>query len=116
MTRRPLFITTVSVATLALVLIAPNAHAQRPPTGVIVSEVRSQPLSEEVVLIGSVHPRRTTIVASQTDGIVVDRFKEAGQTVGRREAIYRLDNDQLRAGLIAARSLTSVMKTTTLTT
>ena len=100
--RRPLFIATMSAATLVLVLLAPNAHAQRPPTSVIVSEVRSQPLSEEVVLVGSVHPRRTTIVASQTDGIVVDRFKEAGQTVGRREAIYRLDNDQLRAELIAA--------------
>lgn len=79
-----------------------NSAAQRPPAGVIVAEVRTQPLMQELTLVGSVYPRRETIVASQTDGIVVARPKEAGQTVSRQEPLYRLDNDQLRASLIEA--------------
>ncbi len=102
MIRRSLPAAALTAVILTLVSSSSMVHAQRPATGVIVSEVRAQPLVEELVLIGSVHPRRTTVVASQTDGIVVRRLKEAGQTVDRREAIYRLDNDQLRAGLIGA--------------
>ncbi len=100
--RRPPFAATVSAAMIVFLFAQPPVQAQRPPTSVIVSEVRSQPVTQDLVIMGTVHPRRATIVASQTDGIVVDRLKEAGQTVLGREPIYRLDNDQLRAGLVAA--------------
>ncbi|MBT3344468.1 MAG: efflux RND transporter periplasmic adaptor subunit [Gemmatimonadetes bacterium] len=99
---RRLLCVAATAATLVFLFGVTDLSAQRPPAGVIVAEILTQPVVQDLTLVGSVHPRRVTIVASQTDGIVVGRAKEAGQTVRRNEAIYRLDNDQLRAGLIAA--------------
>ena len=84
-------------------LPVPKAHAQGfPPTPVIVSEVQLRPIVEEIELVGTAHPRRSSQVASETEGKVSARFKEPGQTLKRGEAILRLTNDQLQAQLVEA--------------
>ena len=88
---------------LALWLLPLTAHSQgRPPTPVIVSEVLNRQVHDEIILVGTVQPRRSSLVASETEGKVVSRFKEGGQSVVRGEIIFRLDNHQLRAALIEA--------------
>lgn len=89
---------------LGILCISP-AHGQgRPPAPVIVSDVIEQKVQNEIGLVGTVQPRRSSLIASETEGQVVMRFKEAGQSVRRNEAVFRLDNDELRAGLVEARA------------
>ncbi|MFH1571520.1 MAG: efflux RND transporter periplasmic adaptor subunit [Gemmatimonadota bacterium] len=79
------------------------AHAQdRPPAPVIVSEVLEQEARGEIALVGTVQPRRASLVASETDGKVVARLRDPGAAVRRGDVIYRLANDQLQASLVEA--------------
>lgn len=78
------------------------AHAQRPPAPVIVSEVLTQQVVDEINLVGTVQGRRNSMVASETEGKVVAVFKEAGQPLRIGDPLIRLENDQLRAALIEA--------------
>lgn len=82
----------------------PRALAQGgfPPAPVIVAEVVQRTLVNHVELIGTAHPRRSSRVASRTEGHVVARFKEPGQSLQRGEAILLLANDELDARLIQA--------------
>jgi membrane fusion protein (multidrug efflux system) len=73
-----------------------------PPSPVIVSEVQQRTIVGHVELVGTVHPRRVSQLASETEGKVVARFKEPGQTLKRGEAILRLANTRLQAQLIEA--------------
>ena len=73
-----------------------------PPAAVIVSEVLEQRVSEELELVGRVRPRRSSLVASQSDGIVFRGVREAGQSVTAGDVLFRLHNPRLRASLIEA--------------
>jgi RND family efflux transporter MFP subunit len=88
---------------VALLALATPALAQgRPAPPVIVAEVRQQALAEEITLVGLVQPRRSTQVASESEGIVVRRYTASGQAVKRGEVLFQLTNETLRASLAEA--------------
>ncbi|MBT4497791.1 MAG: efflux RND transporter periplasmic adaptor subunit [Gemmatimonadetes bacterium] len=95
----------VRLTLFALLLLAPleSASAQDPPpTAVIVADVLQQPLEQEISLVGTVQPRRSSLVASETEGRVVVRFRDIGQAVEAGEPLFRLENDALSASLLEA--------------
>lgn len=93
----------IGVAVLAALLPLRSSEAQGfPPAAVIVAEVLEQRIEDEISVIGTVQPRHASLIASETDGVVVDRRKDAGQTVRRGEIILQLDNDRLRTSLVEA--------------
>ena len=75
---------------------------QMPPAPVIVSEVVRREVAAEITLVGTVQGRRNSMVASETNGLVVAVMKEAGQSLRTGDGIIRLENDQLRTALIEA--------------
>lgn len=88
-----------------LLLLATSALAQGGrATPVIVAEVRQEPLREEISLVGVVRPRRTTRIASESEGIVQQRLTASGQTVKAGAVLFQLSNDPLRADLAEARA------------
>lgn len=76
----------------------------RPPTPVIVAEVLKQLLQEDISFIGRVQPRRSTRVAAETEGLVIRRFKDAGQSVQPGDKLFQLANDPLEASLAEAQA------------
>ena len=93
----------IGVAALAALFPLRSSQAQGfPPAAVIVGEVLEQRIEEEISVIGTVQPRHASLIASETDGVVVDRRKDAGQTVRVGEIILKLDNEQLKASLVEA--------------
>lgn len=73
-----------------------------PPSPVIVSEIQQRTIVDHVELVGTIHPRRVSQLASETEGKVVARFKEPGQSLKRGEALLQLANTRLQAQLIEA--------------
>ena len=92
----------LGVAVLAALLPLRSEAQGFPPAAVIVAEVLEQRIEDEISVIGTVQPRHASLIASETDGVVVDRRKDAGQTVRRGEIILQLDNDRLRMSLVEA--------------
>ena len=92
-------------ACVLLTCAVPVAWGQeRPPAPVIVSKVLDQQVPKELSLVGTAQPRRSSMVASETEGQVVALLGEAGRQVRRGETIIELDNDRLRASLVEARA------------
>ncbi|MBI2501799.1 MAG: efflux RND transporter periplasmic adaptor subunit [Candidatus Latescibacteria bacterium] len=77
---------------------------QMPPTPVIVAEVIRQPIADQVELVGTVQPRRASLVASQIEGRVVAVAREAGQAVRRGDLLFQLDQALVSAALVEARA------------
>jgi len=95
----------IRLAFFALFLLFPFASASAqdpPPTAVIVADVLQQPLEQVISLVGTVQPRRSSLVASETEGRVVVRFRDIGQAVEVGEPLFRLKNDALSASLLEA--------------
>ncbi len=92
------------LAAALFTLATPLLAQGRPAPPVIVAEVRQQPIEEEITLVGRVQPRRSTQVASESEGIVARRYKEGGQKVQRGEVLFQLSNEILRASLAEARA------------
>jgi RND family efflux transporter MFP subunit len=87
----------------AQALVAPAfAQGGFPPSPVIVSEIQQRILTDHVEFIGTAHPRRSSQVASASEGKVVARYIEPGQEMGRGDRILLLNNDELQARLISA--------------
>ena len=63
---------------------------ERPPTPVIVAEVLEQPLVEDLSFVGRIQPKRSSRVAAETEGRVLRRFAEAGQTVRGGDPALRI--------------------------
>ena len=61
---------------LLLLTLLPGAllAQERPPTPVIVAEVLEQPLVEDLSFVGRIQPRRSSRVATETEGRVIRRF------------------------------------------
>ena len=91
-------------ALLLLLILLPAAlpGQERPPSPVIVAEVLEQPLVEDLSFVGRILPVRSSRVAAETEGQVVKRFKDAGQTVRAGDALFELANDPLQAALAEA--------------
>lgn len=87
-----------------LLLLAPLiARGQQfPPTPVVVAEVLRQQIRDELELVGTTQPRHASLVASETEGKVVLRGREAGQAVRRGELLFQLDHTLLDAALLEA--------------
>ncbi|MCC7261267.1 MAG: efflux RND transporter periplasmic adaptor subunit [Candidatus Latescibacteria bacterium] len=90
----------------SLLLLLPCAafSQQMPPTPVIVAEVLRQQIADEVELVGSVQPRRASMVASEVEGKVVAVAKEAGQAVRRGDLLFQLDQTLIAAAVAEARA------------
>jgi len=93
------------------IILASTAVAQQ-ATSIIVAEVRSQPLSRDLVLVGITQPRRSTLVASESEGIVYHRPIESGQPVEKGAILYQLSNEPLNASLTEAQADFSLQKAT----
>ena len=91
-------------ALLLLLILLPAAlpGQERPPSPVIVAEVLEQPLVEDLSFVGRILPIRSSRVAAETEGQVVRRFKDAGQTVRAGDPLFELANDPLQAALAEA--------------
>ena len=92
------------LALLMLLILLPAAlpGQERPPSPVIVAEVLEQPLVEDLSFVGRILPIRSSRVAAETEGQVVRRFKDAGQTVRAGDPLFELANDPLQAALAEA--------------
>ena len=95
---RPVFLLLLTL--LPGVLLA----QERPPTPVIVAEVLEQPLVQDLSFVGHIQPRRSSRVAAETEGQVVERFKDAGQAVHTGDPLFALANEPLRAALAEAQA------------
>ena len=94
-----------ALALPALLATCFAAEAQGfPPAAVIVAEVLHQPVEAEIRLVGTVRPRRVSLVAAPTEGLVVERRREDGDYVRAGDPIFRLANDRLQAALAEARA------------
>jgi membrane fusion protein (multidrug efflux system) len=82
----------------------------RPPAPVIVAEVIEREIQDQISIVGSVRPRRSSRIATETDGLVSRRLKDGGQAVERDEIIFKLKNDQLQANLDEAMADISLQK------
>ena len=93
---------------LAILLCVPSLLSSylsaqgRPPTPVIVAEVLTKPFAEEFSVLGRIQPRRASLVATETEGLTIQRFIDSGQTVKRGETLFLLKNDELTASLAEA--------------
>ena len=94
-----------------LIILTSTAFAQQ-ATPIIVSEVRSQPLSEDLVLVGITQPRRSTLVASESEGVVYQRPIESGQSIKKVAILYQLSNEPLNASLTEAQADFSLQEAT----
>ena len=94
----------MSPALLLFLILLPGAldGQERPPTPVIVAEVLEQPVVEDLSFVGRVLPVRASRVAAETEGKVVRRFKDAGQTAAAGDPLFALANDPLQAALAEA--------------
>ena len=92
------------LALLLLLILLPAAlpGQERPPSPVIVAEVLEQPLVEDLSFVGRILPVRSSRVAAETEGQVIKRFKDAGQTVRAGDPLFELANDPLQAALAEA--------------
>ena len=90
------------VPLLVWVTASPADAQDRPPTPVIVSAVIERQVADKIALVGTVHPRRQSRMASEVAGQVVKRLREAGQRTRRGDAIFQLENNQVEANLLEA--------------
>ena len=81
---------------------APAVAQDRPPTPVVVAAIQERVLGDQFNVVGTVHPRRFSNVASESEGRVAARYRDTGQEVGRGEALILLDNPRYEAALLEA--------------
>lgn len=81
---------------------APAVAQDRPPTPVVVAAIQERILGDQFNVVGTVHPRRFSNVASESEGRVAARYRDTGQEVGRGEALILLDNPRYEAALLEA--------------
>ena len=99
----------LSLFCLALAACGDREHAGREGTGpparpVEAAEVALLPMSETVHLVGSLAAAESTEIRSEIAGRIEEiRFRE-GDRVRRGEVLFRLDDRELRAQLIEART------------
>jgi len=100
------------LSTLVMFSATSSINAQGfPPTPVIVASVVEQQVQTDLTLVGTVRPRRTSIVGSEVEGKVITRYKEAGQTIAAGEILFRLSNDAIQAAHTEALADVSLQET-----
>ena len=80
-----------SILVVFVVASASIVSAATPAASVGVAPVLQEEVANEVTLIGSAIPRRTTRVSAQVDGMVTDMVVDRGSQVAAGEALFQLD-------------------------
>lgn len=86
----------VAVALIGLVVAAPASAQDHPATPVGVDEVRVEPLSQTVPVIGRLVARRAGVVAARTGGPVAEIKVDVGDRVEKGDIIAVLVSERLR--------------------
>ena len=81
---------TLLVFFLSALAIPINAQ-EPPPTPVIVADVVQQPLQDHIELVGTVEPRRSSRLASETEGLVVARFRDIVEKYGGLKPLWETE-------------------------
>lgn len=76
---------------------APAAAGGPPPTQVVAAEVRVQPVTEKLSLVGTVAANEQVEIKAETDGTVMEVLFEEGQEVKKGALLLRLDERKLIA-------------------
>jgi multidrug efflux pump subunit AcrA (membrane-fusion protein) len=94
--------------TVAGALAGPG-QAQQPPASAIVHEVGEQAVRASLTLVGTVEPKRRSVLSSEVDGLVrmTDKPLEVGDYVEAGQIICRLKDDTLKLDLAEAKSALS---------
>ena len=80
------------------------SEAQGPPTAQVrYSLARDHPVRDAIALTGSVESRRSSIVASEVEGIVERLIAREGDRVERRDPLVELRGTTVRLRLEAVR-------------
>jgi membrane fusion protein (multidrug efflux system) len=83
-----------------------------PPTRVVTAEVRQEPVSENLSLVGSIAANEMVEVKSETEGIVQEILFEEGQKVAKGDLLVRLDESKFAARLREAEANFRLSQTT----
>ena len=98
---------------LLTLLLPAVALAQQGPVAVRVEPVERRPMQASKPLVATIEPVTETKLASELDGLVVERKFDEGNVVGKDEVIVRLDTDLLKiereAAQAAADSLAAML-------
>ena len=90
---------------LAAFGFATETNAQnRPPTNVIVDAVVRRPVEDKLSIIGRARPKRSSLLATESDGKVVSKVIEEGNRAKIGDIILKLENQQLESSLLEARA------------
>lgn len=90
------------LSAFALVSAVQTVAQHQPPTPVVVATIQQRALGDQFNTVGTVHPRRFSNVASESEGRVSERYRDTGQEVGRGGALIRLDNPRYEAAILEA--------------
>lgn len=95
---------TTYVISLTWLLVWPaTLPAQGPPPALVkVAPVTMQPMTESVTLVGTVEPRRRSLVASEVGGLVERHPVDEGDGVKQGELLVKLKTDTLELDLKVA--------------
>ncbi|MCZ6875520.1 MAG: efflux RND transporter periplasmic adaptor subunit [bacterium] len=74
------------------------------PAIVEVAVVERKAITQPVTFVGTVEPRRRSLVSSEVEGIVAELLVEDGQRVKQGETLVQLRQESIRIGLQALRS------------
>jgi len=95
---------TMVCAAAALVFTGCNKPAESagtaggpPPTQVVAAEVKVQPVTEKLALVGTVAANESVEIKAETDGTVLEILFEEGQQVEKGALLLRLDERKLIA-------------------
>ena len=80
------------------------AVAQQAPVSVVVSEVTQLSVYESMTLVGTVEPKRRSILSSEVEGIVREMRVDVGDFVEAGELMCQLRDDVLKMALRGAES------------
>lgn len=94
----------LGVVGLSLLAHSPRVRAQLGPARVVVESAERRPMAEALELPGTAQPRRTSIVATQAQGLVVELLVEEGDHVCVGQKIAQLRTRTLEIELAGAKA------------
>ncbi len=93
--------------TLLLILLITNVSSSAqtpPPAPVLVDKVEERKVQKPVTLVGSVEPRKRSVVASAIEGLVKSMLVQEGDYVSKGDVIAKLVKHTIEINLNAARA------------
>lgn len=87
------------LACLGLLVLASAANGDTPVSVATVNEVA---FGDDLALVGSAIPRRSTRISAQVEGLVEELYVEEGQEVAAGDPLFRLDDGLARISVTRA--------------